>query len=559
MTNMTDSALNNKALYLSVFATFFVFLFPLLIEISFSDFVREGEYNSRIGWSLIFIFAGLLHQKTWLHGLLLLPFMVTGSIDIGYAISFGGVFTTATIEAVMQTDIHEAREYAASYSSPTLFLILTFYWLACLWLLRQVNFNVHKTRARNVFISLGVILTLVAGYRITIMQKYYDTIPGVMGSMPSYYRGHIGVTAETDSRSQLVEDTKAKNDTFELASSLSQTYVFVIGESLNRNHMGIYGYHRNTTPGLSTMADDLNVFNDVISSHAQTKASLSLALTQARSGGNSSYRDTLSIIDLANLAGFKTFWISNQQPLRTTFSAIAAQADETHFISNDFQGVEVRRFDEFLTPYLQSALDDPAIHKAIFIHTMGSHAQYKNRYPEAYNLFQDDNVNAFTTDPTARQIEAINSYDNSVLYSDFVATDMLERLKKSSAELKAFTWIADHGEEVFDKINVKGHSPDNVTANMLDIPFVNWLSENYVEHRASTSQSIRNNLNKPFMLHDFYHYGAELMGIRSAYNEAEKSLISARFSAPETRKVYKASYEEDLYYRQQVTRVAGKK
>ena len=546
---MTDSALNNKALYLSVFATFFVFLFPLLIEISFSDFVREGEYNSRIGWSLIFIFLGLLHKKAWLHTALLIPFMITGSVDIGYAISFGGVFTTATIEAVLQTDLHEASEYAASYTSPTLMLILALYWSGCLLLLSKVNFHASRTRARTVFLSLGIILTLVASYRITIMQKYYDTIPGVMGSIPSYYRGHMGVKAETDKRQLLVENVRKSDESFELATEKSQTYVFIIGESLSRHHMGIYGYHRDTTPELSAISEELHVFQDVISSHAQTKASLSLALTEARVKGEKNYRDTLSIVDLANLAGFKTWWISNQQPLRTTFSAIAAQADETDFISNDFKGVEVRRFDEFLTPYVQAALDDNVDKKAIFIHTMGSHAQYKNRYPDSFDKFQDKNVMAYTDDPSNRQIEAINNYDNSVLYSDYFASGIIKLLKSSDAELKALTLISDHGEEVFDKINVKGHSPDNVTANMVDIPFINWLSDGFDEHRAGSVEAIRNNVNKPFMLHDFYHYSAQLMGIRSAYNDPSKSLISAEFNAPEQRKVYRLSYETELRYR----------
>jgi len=428
-----------------------------------------------------------------------------------------------------------------------------------LWLLSKVNLDVSKTRARTVFLSLGIVLTLVASYRITIMQKYYDTIPGVMGSIPSYYRGHMGVKAETDKRQLLVESISASNKSFELINEQSQTYVFIIGESLSRHHMGIYGYHRDTTPQLSALTDELNVFQDVISSHAQTKASLSLALTQARAKDGMDYRESLSIVDLANLAGFKTWWISNQQPLRKAFSPISFQADVRHFISNDFKGVEVRRFDEFLTPYVKAALNDKAGKKAIFIHTMGSHAQYKNRYPESFNRFTDADVVAYTDQPSPRQIDAINTYDNSVLYSDYFAATVLNFLKESPAELKAFTLLSDHGEEVFDKINVKGHSPDNVTANMVDIPFINWLSAEFKQDRAQTTLAIRDNLNKPFMLHDFYHYAAQLMGISSPYNDSEKSLISANFKAPEQRKIYRQVYESDLHYRTTPDQVVDRK
>ena len=56
--------------------------------------------------------------------------------------------------------------------------------------------------------------------------------------------------------------------------AMPRTYVFIVGESANRNHLSLYGYKRNTTPKLEAMRDELVVFEDVISPDTHTIPSL---------------------------------------------------------------------------------------------------------------------------------------------------------------------------------------------------------------------------------------------------------------------------------------------
>lgn len=539
--------LSNRPLYFAFFSILFVLAFPLLIEVTFSNYVREGEYNSRLGWAFILFFVGLVSRKPWLVNLLLIPFIIGGTTDIGYAISFGGVFTTATLEAVFNTDTNEALEYASSYASLPLFTILGIYWITIFALFRRINFNLDRTKARTTFVVFGALLMLTAGHRIMIMKSYHDTIPGVLGSMPSYYKGHVGLQQEIAIRNELIkslsQDTKLEQ------ADESQTYIFMIGESINRNHMSVYGYHRETTPFLSKLGNNATVFKDVISSHAQTNASLRVALTSAAAEEGGNYRNSPSIIDTANLAGFKTWWISNQQPVRATLASIADQADETQFISNDYQGVEVNRYDGFMLPYIEEAIADEAKHKVIIIHMMGSHAQYANRYPEEFNQFQDNDVRAYEKDLSQGKVDSINEYDNSVLYTDFVVGKAFDLLQKNSATLKAITLVSDHGEEVYDKINVKGHSPDNVTANMVEVPFITWTSDSFTSLKPDTLTALKKNQSKQFRLDNLYHYATDLIGIESSHIQKENSLASLQFVPPAERKIYKKSYEQSLRYR----------
>ena len=545
-----------RSLSFAFLAIFIALAFPLLIEITFSDHVREGEYNSRLGWALILMFIGLMIRNARVIKVLLIPFIIGGSIDIGYAVSFGGVFTTATLEAVFNTDSNEALEYISSYASLPLTLILSFYWLSLIFVLRDLQFNFPQSKARTSFLVIGALLTLTAGYRITVMEKYHDTIPGVLGSMPSYYKGSMGLQQEIALRKSLIENTLA--DAKISQPELAQTYIFVIGESMNRNHMSVYGYHRNTTPFLSQLDENSVIFENVISSHAQTNASLRVALTSASATEKQSkhFREALSIIDAANLAGFKTWWISNQQPMRATIASIASQSDRTQFISNDYQGVEVNRYDGFMLPYIEEALADEAKHKVIFIHMMGSHAQYSNRYPRRFEYFIDNNVKGYQDDLSQGKVDSINEYDNSILYTDSVLHDTWKLLTQDTAEIKAFTLFSDHGEEIYDQINIKGHSPDNVTANMLEVPLITWTSSGYAKHKEKVLTAMKNNQKQAFRLDNLYHFATDLIGIQSTLINRQKSLASTEFEAMQERKVYNQSYEQTLRYRTQAIKPA---
>ncbi|TNC83542.1 MAG: hypothetical protein CSH37_13730 [Thalassolituus sp.] len=521
--------------------SFLLLLYPLLNEVIFSDFVREGEYNSRIGWSLIVALLITLVDKRWFTALVLLPFAVGGTADVGYAYSFGGVFTTATMEAVANTDSYEVTEYIKTYSSWQQTALLTVLWSIYALAIYFVRAPAAGRLRKSIFV-LGTILILVVAYRTTVMGKFHDTIPGVLGTLPSYYKGNISVQTEVALRKSLLEKTQVKATT--RSADRQQTHIFIIGESATRNHMGMYGYSRNTTPELSAIQNELIVFNNVISSHVQTQASLRVALTAAAADQGAMYREALSIIDVANLAGYKSFWISNQQPQRATIASVSHQADVTHYISNDFNGVEVRRFDEYMLKSIAEAISDPAPLKVIFVHTMGSHAAYENRYPESFAKFDDSKVNGYREPLSEGEIDAINAYDNSILYTDYFVKEVISLLKAESSAVGAkeatLTYFSDHGEEVYQTARVKGHTPDNLTPAMMEIPFLVWTSD----REGEQASILRDNSHKAFMLDDLFHYALGVMAIDCDILSREKSPAAAEYSPPKSRKIYKVVYED---------------
>ncbi|HIP76334.1 MAG TPA: phosphoethanolamine transferase [Psychromonas hadalis] len=148
-------------------------------------------------------------------------------------------------------------------------------------------------------------------------------------------------------------------------------YVVVIGESMRKDYMSLYGYPLKTTPFL----DSVNGFflDGYISTAPNTATSLPRTLV-ASSG--------INIINLAKAANFETYWISNQGYMGvydTAISKVAVQSDHINFLKHGEYNSS-HHYDEELIPYFKRALLESNIkNKVIVLHLMGSHPSFDRR------------------------------------------------------------------------------------------------------------------------------------------------------------------------------------
>ncbi|WP_345075680.1 phosphoethanolamine transferase [Flavivirga amylovorans] len=304
-------------------------------------------------------------------------------------------------------------------------------------------------------------------------------------------------------------------------SSISNTFIVVIGESVTSSHMQLYGYYRNTTPFLTKLKDSLNIFTDVISPNTSTFHSLSKALTL----GN--YEEpkkvlALPITTLFNKSGFKTFWISNHSPAFNPASALArvsSQAKSKFFNSKEIVKNNLKHDGELLYK-VDEALKDDFPHKIIFLHLIGAHFSYENRYPKTFDIFIDKPKTKFE-DEIAYQ--KINQYDNAVRYSDFIVNKVLQKLKvkKTNSYLMYFS---DHGEEVFQNENFYGHLEDKPTKNTFKIPFIMWYSNHF-----KYPEDYFYDKERKYMTDDLWHSIAHISGLESSFIDNRRSIFSSEF------------------------------
>ena len=236
----------------------------------------------------------------------------------------------------------------------------------------------------------------------------------------------------------------------------NRTIVLVIGESANRHDMSVYGYLRDTTPEMNRLRDRITVFRDVISASYMTAPSLSLSLTPASRQNRDGWKELPDIITIARKAGYKTYWLSNQNATDGLLTLIAEGADVHHFYNHGDVISESPYDDILLKPY-KEALNDPAPLKLIIVHLLGSHFHYKLRYPEKYSRFNgiDDEVTAEMKKAGRPDwmVEKRNEYDNSILFTDAVWSELAKDLfshvgVKNSGKGAAILYFSDHGQEV---------------------------------------------------------------------------------------------------------------
>ena len=133
--------------------------------------------------------------------------------------------------------------------------------------------------------------------------------------------------------------------------------------------------------------------------------------------------------------------------------------------------------------------------KCIMLHLMGSHSSYAKRYPANFSSFNNS---------THKEAKTINAYDNSILYNDFIIDSLLTILTQFASNdtntLYTAIYLSDHGENVYDENNNAGHDyTGSLPKSNVEIPFIVWLSPQYIKKYRMKSNTIMNHIHKPFV------------------------------------------------------------
>lgn len=499
------------------------------IAVSFFEKQREEDFvfvflNACI---LFLPFFFIKKSQKLYYSLLSFILLLPASIELGHALAYQGRITASTFFIIFDTNTAETLEFLDSVLEWEAILLFLLYWVVNILLFtRTLKQLPCKPKMRSGFFFILFILTPFAFKFFTAPKDPYEAYRRAnhpLSFLHYYekYRKEMKVFSTHESR--LTKSFKVQRD----EKSVQETYVLIIGESTTRNKMSLYGYQRDTTPRLKKFKKEntLYVFNNVVSSAVGTLANLKRIVTFANAEDSSEEKLSANLVNLFKTAGFKTFWISNQLILGlndTITSVFARQADNHHFTNT----TNSKTFDEKVLPILDKYLEDNANKKLIVIHLIGTHMKYRNRFPKEYIHFQTKEGIELKDFHNERSIQYKNDYDNSVLYHDYVLTEILNRLKRKN-DYAAAIYLSDHGEEVYDTRNLHGHPGTHKTLNLFEIPFLIWVSENY---RTENNFTISNKkLSEAYVSDDLIH---TLLGISGVYSEEyieSKNVLSKKF------------------------------
>ena len=457
-----------------------------------------------------------------------------------YFLIYGQEFSQSVIFIMFDSNMQESSEYLGHYFSWSIVSVLAAYSIGGLALWTRVR-PAYLSRSAIV-VCCAMFVVVGAGFnavnqlrkRPTLslaISKFEENIEAAaLWQMVVGYHQYLQQLDEMSKMLTVQAQIPPLKNLSDIHAGQRSTLVLVIGESTNRQRMSLYGYSRQTTPNLDQLRGQLEVFDHVIAPRPYTIETLEQVLTFADEEHPELFLSTPTVISVMKQAGYKTFWITNQQTMtkrNTMLTLFSKQADEQTYLNNNRDQNQTSQYDEDVLEPFSKVLDDDAPRKLIVVHLLGTHMSYKYRYPEPYDYFKDRT--GVPANVTQSQLAFYNAYDNAVRYNDYVVSSLIKRFSETDPN-GFLLYLSDHGEDVFDSVghNTLGRNEAKPTAPMYTIPFMAWASPKW---RESHTWNFASDLGRPYSSSQFIHTWADLAGLSADELDDKKSLVSDQFVA----------------------------
>jgi len=505
-------------LYVQAIALFFAF--------GLYDF---REFAIWLAWLPLLMLPYLLLRKKWVFIFVASLIFCENLLNLCHLIIVKGTITVSSLFVIANTNIVESSDFLG--------LKIGFHFLLLLPYIALFVFSLMKIP--QVVFSRKSIVFLIIAFVYSGIYLADNTIHAsfVRNALPASTRAVMLFHEEMKTYKSMKNRTISKIDAdFDAVENCRQICVLVIGESANRNHLGLYGYGRNTTPKFSARKE-IVVYSDAITPYSHTINAVLSLYTEASIENKKPYDLSLSLLDIFYSAGFKTFWLSNQPPVGiydNAVSNVAQTADRVKFLNissnSSHESIFKKSYDGLLLAELSKTLKDTSQNLFITIHLMGSHAAYRKRYPPEFEYFKNDKNTKQKT---------ISQYDNSIRYTDYILDSILNMLKVFSSNpniITSFIYCSDHGDNVYDYNNTAGHDWAGYIPNcIVEIPLIIWLSDSYKNKYPEKTNNILKNKDLPFSSDNLFHVVLDLQNIHSPYFNASKSVVNEHYNIPSQR------------------------
>jgi lipid A ethanolaminephosphotransferase len=276
--------------------------------------------------------------------------------------------------------------------------------------------------------------------------------------------------------------------------------ILVIGESARSQNFSLYGYKKNTNPLLSK-TQNLFHFN-ATSCATYTTAGVKCILEPTNSDDlyeilpNYLYRNNVEVIWRTTNWGEPPVHIEKYQ--------------NRDILKKDCKGEECNYDEVLLTGLKEQILTSKKNKILIVLHTSTSHGPtYSKKYPPVFETFKPV-CNSVELGKCSRE-ELLNAYDNTIVYTDYILSKVIEDLKQLKEYKSAMIFVSDHGESLGEKnLYMHGVPISFAPKEQYEIPFIVWVSENSKQLKA----------NKTLSQNHVFHSVLNFLNIQSSvYNE----------------------------------------
>jgi len=524
---------------------------------------------------VVCVILTLIPQKVryWVRALLYVVLYGVALVDMFCYVKFESTLTPTMLMLFGETNQQESKEFLSSYLGwdiitshvgwILLLILVHFLWTLLRWMstnmrkriiLPKVNPlvpDVCKAIAGGVVAWLLVVCCNQCWDNKVAMQRLFanDTIGGVEHELTRkdcaimylpIYRLAFGIYANRLTSHQVDQLIAARDKiVVDSCSYRVPNIVLIIGESYNKYHSQLYGYQKATSPRQMELAAEgsLVAFTDVVAPWNLTSFVFKNVMSLHAVGDSGEWCDQPLFPEVFRKAGYHVTFITNQ--FQSKAKEKVYDFSGGFFLNNpelsqyqfDTRNTRLHRFDDGVLKEYDNLKKQNTEHNLTILHLMGSHVDYRARYPEKTQTY-------FTPDMyqrpelTAKQLQLLSDYDNSLRYNDSIVYAITQRFIDEDAVV---IYMPDHSEEIFDgKPYIYGrmHSAEidyRLARNEMEIPFWVWGSPQYRERHPYGWMAIQAAKNRPLMTDVLPHLLLYLGGISTPLYREELNVISPKY------------------------------
>lgn len=413
--------------------------------------------------------------------------LLVSSALVSYAsFNYGTIFTPDMITNIMQTDSSEAGSYLSTYSVV---------WFVVLGLLPALLLAMVKVKRQSALMMVGqkmASMLVSALVIVAIAGLYYQDYASV-GRNNSYLKRVIVPTEFVGSTYKYIHRTyfytpepyqEIGLDAHQTPMALEQAktkptlLVLVVGETARSHNYQLNGYDRETNPFTSKLG--VISFQDVRSCGTATAVSLpcmfSILTHDTYSHDKAANQD--NAIDILKRAGVSMIWEDDDGGDKGVANRIERQMMNRHNVDAQCDGDTC--YDMVLLNGFDKNVEQLDGNRMIALHLIGSHGPtYYKRYPKEMAVFQPDCPRADIENCSREQI--VNSYDNTIRYTDYVLSQLIKRLTKLESKYNtALIYLSDHGESLGEDGMYLHGAPYSIAPDLQKtVPLIVWMSPGF--------------------------------------------------------------------------------
>ena len=262
------------------------------------------------------------------------------------------------------------------------------------------------------------------------------------------------------------------------AAAKKTLVVLVVGETARAENFSLGDYARETNPELKKQ--QVIYYQNASSCGTETAISVPCMFSNMprdHYDANLSHHQE-GVLDILAHAGVNVLWRENDGGCKGACDRVP-HTDMTQWTLPQYCHDGFCQ-DEVLLHRLDNYIDSLHNDGIVVLHQMGSHGPaYYQRYPESFRRF--------TPTCDSNQIQdcdhqaLINTYDNSLLYTDDMLSRTIDKLKGLSDRFNvALVYLSDHGESLGERgMYLHGAPYVFAPSQQTHVPLLMWMSPGY--------------------------------------------------------------------------------